>query len=37
MKSVYVEKSVALNTSDHVRVVMQMELPVGTRKMKMLS
>ena len=32
VKSVYVEKSVALNTSDHVPVVMQMELPVGTEK-----
>ena len=32
VKSIYVEKSVALNTSDHVPVVMQMELPVGTGK-----
>ena len=32
VKSVCVEKSVALNTSDHVPVVMQMELPVGTEK-----
>ena len=37
VKSVYVEKSVALNTSDHVPVIMQMELPVGTGKMKTLS
>ena len=32
VKSVCVEKNVALNTSDHVPVIVQMKLPEGTVK-----